>query len=102
MTAISAFNGQDSYVRKGRERGKTVRKLSQVGLKPWTSALRHKPPCIRAPALPTEPIQPHTPMFFEAGWFADVPGVEWEYRYQFRLSVLIDVETDPVQEAAGR
>uniref|UniRef100_A0A8D0DC18 Uncharacterized protein n=1 Tax=Sander lucioperca TaxID=283035 RepID=A0A8D0DC18_SANLU len=39
-------------VRKGRGRGKTCRKMSQVRFKPWTSASRHKPLSICAPLEP--------------------------------------------------
>ena len=40
------------------ERRKTRRESSQVRFEPWTSASRHKPVSICAPALPTEPTQP--------------------------------------------
>lgn len=38
---------------------------------------------------------------FDAVFFADIPGVEWEYQDNFRLSGLSDVKTDVVKEAAG-
>uniref|UniRef100_A0A8D0CW58 Scribble planar cell polarity protein n=1 Tax=Sander lucioperca TaxID=283035 RepID=A0A8D0CW58_SANLU len=55
--SIAGGKGSTPYrtadtVRKGGERGKTCRKLSQVGFEPWTSASRHKPLSICAPALP--------------------------------------------------